>query len=162
MVILIVMAPYPLTVHGGLSSIKSSVSMMAGIAWNPLLGKCLLAPAPVTPVWHTTDRWQPRWVFIHIRKNGNGHIGRHNQVLINGTNAPVECAYKNGQRCRTDREDILDLEQARAQGEIRKQANCKRDKCKTEANDGQELEVPSITEMKLLREQLQVSEAGHE
>lgn len=38
MVVLIVIAPYPLTVQGGLRNIKSSVSMIAGMAWNPLLG----------------------------------------------------------------------------------------------------------------------------
>jgi len=30
------MAPYALTVHGGLNRIKSSVIMTAGAAWNPL------------------------------------------------------------------------------------------------------------------------------
>jgi hypothetical protein len=34
---LIVIAPYPLTVQGGLNNIKSRVNMMAGMAWNPLL-----------------------------------------------------------------------------------------------------------------------------
>ena len=109
MVILIVMAPYPWTVHGGLRNIRSSVSMMAGMAWNPLFGFCQqkgrLHQVGTQPV---NDDYGG--IFIHVWKNGNGHIGRHNQVLINGTKSPIKGAYENGQRRRADREDILDPE----------------------------------------------------